>query len=167
MKPTGINNLYFGALEAFEETIRDFLDAAPEITCSYSLDGDKCGTVKIDIIKSDNTIDFTINDIRFAFTNNRVIFVNAYETFRNHPYILYMMVKLFHQLYHDNNTEIFKDKKDKVLEVIDAFLLLEGWFEDPRIEQVEDAEYEAEGRRIAQENKEFWDEYEKFNPNDI
>lgn len=93
--------------------------------------------------------------------------MNAYEAFRNHPYILYMMVKLFHQLYLDNNTLIFKDKKDKVLDVIDAFLLLEGWFEDPRIEQDENEEYRAESNRIAKENKEFWDEYYDSNPNDI
>ena len=93
--------------------------------------------------------------------------MNAYEAFRNRPYILYMMVKLFHQLYLDNNTELFKDKKDKVLDVLDAFLLLEGWFEDPRIEKAEDAEYEAIANERAQENKEFWDEYYKSNPNDI
>lgn len=159
--------MYFGAFEKFECVIEEFLDEAPEINCSYHLEGDKYGDVKFDIIKSEDKIDFTINDIKFKFIKDRVVFMNAYESFRNHPYILYMMVKLFHQLYLDNNTIIFKDKKDKVLDVIDAFLLLEGWFEDPRIEEAEEDEYRAESNRIAQENKEFWDEYEKFNPNDV
>lgn len=161
------NTMYFGAFEKFEYVIEEFLNAAPEIDCSYSLEGDKYGDVKFDIIRSENKIEFIINDIKFKFIKDRVVFMNAYEAFRNRPYILYMMVKLFHQLYLDNNTELFKDKKDKVLDVVEAFLLLEGWFEDPRIEKDEEDEYAAEGRRIAQENKEFWDEYEKFNPNDI
>lgn len=161
------NTMYFGAFEKFEYVIEEFLDAAPEIDCSYHLEGDKYGDVKFDIIRSENKIDFTINDIKFKFIEGRIAFMNAYEAFRNRPYILYMMVKLFHQLYLDNNTELFKDKKDKVLDVMDAFLLLEGWFEDPRIEKAEEDEYEAIANERAQENKEFWDEYEKFNPNDI
>ena len=40
-------------------------------------------------------------------------------------------------------------------------------FEDPRIEKAEEDEYEAIANERARENKEFWDEYEKFNPNDI
>ena len=161
------NTMYFGAFEKFECVIEEFLDAAPEMDCSYSLEGDKYGDVKFDIIRSENKIDFTINDIKFKFIEDRVVFMNAYEAFRNRPYILYMMVKLFHQLYLDNNTELFKDKKDKVLDVLDAFLLLEGWFEDPRIKEAEDEEYKAEANRIIQENKEFLDEYYESNPNDI
>lgn len=161
------NTMYFGAFEKFECVIEEFLDEAPEMDCSYSLEGDKYGDVKFDITRSENKIDFIINDIKFKFIEDRVVFMNAYEAFRNRPYILYMMVKLFHQLYLDNNTELFKDKKDKVLDVMDAFLLLEGWFEDPRIEKAEEDEYEAIANERARENKEFWDEYEKFNPNDI
>ena len=145
------NTMYFGAFESFQYVLEEFLNAAPEIDCTYSLEGDKYGDVKIDIVKSENKIDFTINAIKFKFIKDRVVFMNAYEAFRSRPYILYMMVKLFHQLYLDNNTEIFKDKKDKVLDVIDAFLLLEGWFEDPRIEQAENEEYRDNSRHIAEE----------------
>ena len=161
------NTMYFGAFEKFECVIEEFLDAAPEMDCSYSLEGDKYGDVKFDIIRSENKIEFIINDIKFKFVEDHVVFLNSYGTFINHPYILYMMVKLFHQLYLDNNTELFRDNKDKVLDVVEAFLLLEGWFEDPRIEQAENDEYESIANERAQENKEFWDEYYKSNPNDI
>ena len=52
----------------------------------------------------------------------------------------------------------------------ESFLLLRGWFDDPRVEEaeLEDIRLEEKMReRDRRENEEFWEEYYEHNPNDI
>ena len=49
----------------------------------------------------------------------------------------------------------------------EGFLYLRGWFDDPEIEQIENADWERETRIRNRENNEFWKEYYEANPNDI
>ena len=45
--------------------------------------------------------------------------------------------------------------------------MLQGWFEDKRISDLEYEIEENDRRQAARENAEFWDEYYFFNPNDV
>ena len=79
-----------------------------------------------------------------------------------------MMVNLFHQMYRDNTfNAIDEEKRSYIARMAEGFLYLRGWFDDPEIEQIENADWERETRIRNRENNEFWKEYYEANPNDI
>lgn len=146
-----MNNLYYGAWEEFRFIANDFLDS-----------------VKVKVSKDTKLMEFTINAIRFEFDRRLVIDDHFMTVLRNNPYPLYMMVNLFHQMYRDNTfTAIDEDKRSYIARMAEGFLYLRGWFDDPEIEQIENADWERETRIRNRENNEFWKEYYEANPNDI
>lgn len=162
-----MNNLYYGAWDEFRIITNDFLDSVKE-DIEYTLDGKSAGDVKVKVTKDTKLIEFTINNIHFEF-NRRLIFSDHFMTvLRNNPYPLYMMVDLFHQMYRDNTFKVVdEDNRIHIARMAEAFLYLRGWFADPEIEQIENADWERETRIRNRENNEFWEEYYEANPNDI
>lgn len=162
-----MNNLYYGAWDEFRMINNDFLDSVKE-DIEYTLDGKSAGDVKVKVTKDTKLIEFTINNIYFEF-NRRLIFSDHFMTvLRNNPYPLYMMVDLFHQMYRDNTFKVIdEDNRIHIARMAEAFLYLRGWFADPEIEQIENADWERETRIRNRENNEFWKEYYEANPNDI
>lgn len=162
-----MNNLYYGAWEEFRFIVNDFLDSVKE-DIEYTLDGRSAGDVKVEVSKDTKLIKFTINAIRFEYDRRLVIEDHFMTVLRNNPYPLYMMVNLFHQMYRDNTFKaIDEDKRFYIARMAEAFLYLRGWFDDPEIEQIENADWERETRIRNRENNEFWEEYYEANPNDI
>lgn len=162
-----MNNLYYGAWEEFRFIANDFLDSIKE-DIEYTLDGRSAGDVKVEVSKDTKLIKFTINAIRFEYDRRLVIEDHFMTVLRNNPYPLYMMVNLFHQMYRDNTfTAIDEDKRSCIARMAEGFLYLRGWFDDPEIEQIENADWERETRIRNRENNEFWKEYYEANPNDI
>ena len=162
-----MNTLYYGAWEEFRFIANDFLDSVKE-DIEYTLDGRSAGDVKVEVSKDTKLIKFTINAIRFEYDRRLVIEDNFMTVLRNNPYPLYMMVNLFHQMYRDNTfTAIDEDKRSYIARMAEGFLYLRGWFDDPEIEQIENADWERETRIRNRENNEFWKEYYEANPNDI
>ena len=162
-----MNNLYYGAWDEFRMITNDFLDSVKE-DIEYTLDGKSAGDVKVKVTKDTKLIEFTINNIHFEF-NRRLIFSDHFMTvLRNNPYPLYMMVDLFHQMYRDNTFKVVdEENRIHIARMAEAFLYLRGWFADPEIEQIENADWERETRIRNRENNEFWEEYYEANPNDI
>ena len=162
-----MNNLYYGAWEEFRLITNDFLDSVKE-DIEYTLDGRSAGDVKVKVSKDTKLMEFTINAIRFEYDRRLVIEDHFMTVLRNNPYPLYMMVNLFHQMYRDNTfTAIDEDKRSYIARMAEGFLYLRGWFDDPEIEQIENADWERETRIRNRENDEFWKEYYEANPNDI
>lgn len=162
-----MNTLYYGAWEEFRFIANDFLDSVKE-DIEYTLDGRSAGDVKVKVSKDTKLIKFTINAIRFEYDRRLVIEDNFMTVLRNNPYPLYMMVNLFHQMYRDNTfNAIDEDKRSYIARMVEGFLYLRGWFDDPEIEQIENADWERETRIRNRENNEFWKEYYEANPNDI
>lgn len=151
-----MNNLYYGAWEEFRFIVNDFLDSVKE-DIEYTLDGRSAGDVKVEVSKDTKLIKFTINAIRFEYDRRLVIEDNFMTVLRNNPYPLYMMVNLFHQMYRDNTfNAIDEDKRSYIARMAEGFLYLRGWFDDPEIEQIENADWERETRIRNRENNEFW-----------
>lgn len=161
-----MNNLYYGAWEEFRFIANDFLDSVKE-DIEYTLDGKSAGDVKVEVVKDTKLIKFTINAIRFEYDRRLVIEDHFMTVLRNNPYPLYMMVNLFHQMYRDNTFKAIDEDKEHIARMAEAFLYLRGWFADPEIEKVENADWEREIRIRNRENNEFWKEYYEANPNDI
>ncbi len=162
-----MNNLYYGAWEDFRLIANDFLDSVKE-DIEYTLDGKSAGDVKVEVVKDTKLIKFTINAIRFEYDRRLVIEDHFMTVLRNNPYPLYMMVNLFHQMYRDNTFKaIDEDNRIHIARMAEGFLYLRGWFDDPEIEQIENADWERETRIRNRENNEFWKEYYEANPNDI
>lgn len=162
-----MNNLYYGAWEEFRFIANDFLDSVKE-DIEYTLDGRSAGDVKVEVSKDTKLIKFTINAIRFEYDRRLVIEDNFMTVLRNNPYPLYMMVNLFHQMYRDNTFKaIDEENRRYIARMAEGFLYLRGWFDDPEIEQIENADWERETRIRNRENNEFWKEYYEANPNDI
>ena len=162
-----MNNLYYGAWEEFRFIANDFLDSVKE-DIEYTLDGRSAGDVKVKVSKDTKLIEFTINAIRFKYDRRLVIEDHFMTVLRNNPYPLYMMVNLFHQMYRDNTfTAINEENRRYIARMAEGFLYLRGWFDDPEIEQIENADWERETRIRNRENDEFWKEYYEANPNDI
>jgi hypothetical protein len=162
-----MNNLYYGAWEEFRLITNDFLDSVKE-DIEYTLDGRSAGDVKVKVSKDTKLMEFTINAIKFEFDRRLVIDDHFMTVLRNNPYPLYMMVNLFHQMYRDNTfNAIDEDKRSYIARMAEGFLYLRGWFDDPEIEQIENADWERETRIRNRENNEFWKEYYEANPNDI
>lgn len=162
-----MNNLYYGAWEEFRLITNDFLDSVKE-DIEYTLDGRSAGDVKVKVSKDTKLIEFTINAIKFEFDRRLVIDDHFMTVLRNNPYPLYMMVNLFHQMYRDNTfNAIDEENRRYIARMAEGFLYLRGWFDDPEIEQIENADWERETRIRNRENNEFWKEYYEANPNDI
>ena len=162
-----MNNLYYGAWEEFRFIANDFLDSVKE-DIEYTLDGKSAGDVKVEVVKDTRLIKFTINAIKFEYDRRLVIEDHFMTVLRNNPYPLYMMVNLFHQMYRDNTFKaIDEENRIHIAKMAEAFLYLRGWFDDPEIEQIENADWERETRIRNRENDEFWKEYYEANPNDI
>ena len=162
-----MNNLYYGAWDEFKLITNDFLDSVKE-DIEYTLDGKSAGDVKVKVTKDTKLIEFTINSIKFEFNRRLVIGDHFMTVLRNNPYPLYMMVNLFHQMYRDNTFKsIDEENRIHIARMAEAFLYLRGWFDDPEIEQIENADWERETRIRNRENNEFWEEYYEANPNDI
>lgn len=62
---------------------------------------------------------------------------------------------------------VIATNKSCIQNCVTAFLMLQGWFEDKRISDLEYEIEESDRRQAARENAEFWDEYYFFNPNDV
>lgn len=162
-----MNNLYYGAWEEFRFIVNDFLDSVKE-DIEYTLDGRSAGDVKVKVSKDTKLMEFTINAVHFKFDRRLVIEDHFMTVLRNNPYPLYMMVNLFHQMYRDNTfTAINEENRNYIARMAEGFLYLRGWFDDPEIEQIENADWERETRIRNRENNEFWKEYYEANPNDI
>lgn len=162
-----MNNLYYGAWDEFKLITNDFLDSVKE-DIEYTLDGKSAGDVKVKVTKDTKLIEFTINNIHFEFNRRLVIGDHFMTVLRNNPYPLYMMVNLFHQMYRDNMFKsIDEENRIHIARMAEGFLYLRGWFDDPEIEQIENADWERETRIRNRENNEFWEEYYEANPNDI
>lgn len=162
-----MNNLYYGAWEEFRFIANDFLDGVKE-DIEYTLDGKSAGDVKVKVSKDTKLMEFTINAIKFEYDRRLVIEDHFITVLRNNPYPLYMMVNLFHQMYRDNTFKaIDEDNRSYIARMAEGFLYLRGWFDDPEIEQIENADWERETRIRNRENNEFWKEYYEANPNDI
>jgi len=115
--------------------------------------------------KDRDKISFIVNDVRFDYRDGRLYFNDYMDALYERSYILHLVIATFNEMLLHSDIEI--SNKSCIQNCVTAFLMLQGWFEDKRISDLEYEIEERDRRQAARENAEFWEEYYFFNPNDI
>lgn len=143
--------------EAFLDSLDDDID--------YKRVSDLHGMVVIVTNKEKHKISFIVNNIRFDYRDGNLYFGSFLDALRERPYILQLVVTTLNEMLYRSDVEISND--ECILGLISAFILLQGWFIDVRVLDVESQLRREENYEHRRENEEFWEEYYEFNPNDI
>ena len=143
--------------EAFLDSLDDDID--------YKRVSDLHGMVVIVTNKEKHKISFIVNNIRFDYRDGNLYFGSFLDALRERPYILQLVVTTLNEMLYRSDVKISND--ECVLGLISAFILLQGWFSDVRVLDVESQLRREENYEHRRENEEFWEEYYEFNPNDI
>lgn len=153
---------YVGTFDVVCSACDGFLQSL-DMDIDYKRISELHGMVVVTTNKDRDKISFIVNDVRFDYRDGRLYFNDYMDTLYERPYILHLVITTFNEMLVDGGLST----KECLLNLISSFLMLQCWFEDKRIS---DLEYEIEDRdrrQAARENAEFWDEYYFFNPNDI
>ena len=143
--------------EAFLDSLDDDID--------YKRVSDLHGMVVIVTNKEKHKISFIVNNIRFDYRDGNLYFGSFLDALRERPYILQLVVTTLNEILYRSDVKISND--ECILGLISAFILLQGWFSDVRVLDVESQLRREENYEHRRENEEFWEEYYEFNPNDI
>lgn len=143
--------------EAFLDSLDDDID--------YKRVSDLHGMVVIVTNKEKHKISFIVNNVRFDYRDGNLYFGSFLDALRERPYILQLVVTTLNEMLYRSDVEISND--ECILGLISAFILLQGWFIDVRVLDVESQLRREENYEHRRENEEFWEEYYEFNPNDI
>lgn len=143
--------------EAFLDSLDDDID--------YKRVSDLHGMVVIVTNKEKHKISFIVNNIRFDYRDGNLYFGSFLDALRERPYILQLVVTTLNGILYRSDVKISND--ECILGLISAFILLQGWFSDVRVLDVESQLRREENYEHRRENEEFWEEYYEFNPNDI
>lgn len=153
----GTFGLVCSACDDFLQSLEDDID--------YKRVSDLHGMVVIATNKDRDKISFIVNDVRFDYRDGRLYFNDYMDALYERPYILHLVISTFNEMLLHSDVEI--SNKNCIQNCVTAFLMLQGWFEDKRISDLEYEIEERDRRQAARENAEFWDEYYFFNPNDV
>lgn len=143
--------------EAFLDSLDDDID--------YKRVSDLHGMVVIVTNKEKHKISFIVNNVRFDYRDGNLYFGSFLDALRERPYILQLVVTTLNEMLYRSDVKISND--ECILGLISAFILLQGWFSDVRVLDVESQLRREENYEHRRENEEFWEEYYEFNPNDI
>lgn len=143
--------------EAFLDSLDDDID--------YKRVSDLHGMVVVVTNKEKHKISFIVNNVRFDYRDGNLYFGSFLDALRERPYILQLVVTTLNEMLYRSDVEIGND--ECILGLISAFILLQCWFSDVRVLDVESQLRREENYEHRRENKEFWEEYYEFNPNDI
>ena len=99
------------------------------------------------------------------YRDGNLYFGSFLDALRERPYILQLVVTTLNEMLYRSDVDI--SSKECILALMSAFILLQGWFSDVRILEMESQLRRENNYEHRKENKEFWDEYFFYNPNDI
>ena len=153
---------YVGTFGVVCDVCDDFLQSL-DSDIDYKRVSDLHGMVVITTNKDRDKISFIVNDVRFDYRDGRLYFNNYMDALYERPYILHLVITTFNEMLMSGGLST----RDCILNLISAFLMLQSWFEDKRISDLEYELEESDRRQSARENSEFWKEYYFFNPNDV
>lgn len=156
---------YVDTFSIFGKYAEAFLDSLVE-DIDYKRVSDLHGMVVIVTKKEKHKISFIVNNVRFDYRDGNLYFGSFLDALRERPYILHLVVTTLNEMIYRSDVTISND--NCILGLMSAFVLLQGWFSDSRVEDLESQiihEEDVDERRRA--NEEFWGEYFEFNPNDI
>lgn len=154
---------YVGTFGRFSKCAEDFLDSLSD-DISFKRISDVNGVIIIKTKKDKHKIAFTVNDVSFDYRDGNLYFNDYFKVLRDTPSILGLLVIAFNEMLRCDDVEV---DRMSTLNMMSAFVSLTMWFNDSRIEVLEDRLYREEGEQRARENAEFWEEYYFFNPNDV
>lgn len=155
---------YVDTFSIFGKYAEAFLDSLVE-DIDYKRVSDLHGMVVIVTNKEKHKISFIVNNVRFDYRDGNLYFGSFLDALRERPYILQLVVTTLNEMLYRSDVEISND--ECILGLISAFILLQGWFIDVRVLDVESQLRREENYEHRRENEEFWEEYYEFNPNDI
>ena len=155
---------YVDTFSIFGKYAEAFLDSLVE-DIDYKRVSDLHGMVVIVTNKEKHKISFIVNNIRFDYRDGNLYFGSFLDALRERPYILQLVVTTLNEMLYRSDVKISND--ECILGLISAFILLQGWFSDVRVLDVESQLRREENYEHRRENEEFWEEYYEFNPNDI
>ena len=154
---------YVGTFGRFSKCAEEFLDSLSD-DISFKRISDVNGVIIIKTKKGKHKIAFTVNDVSFDYRDGNLYFNDYFKVLRDTHSILGLLVIAFNEMLLCDDVEV---DRMSTLNMMSAFVSLTMWFNDSRIEVLEDRLYREEGEQRARENAEFWEEYYFFNPNDV
>lgn len=155
---------YVDTFSIFGKYAEAFLDSLVE-DIDYKRVSDLHGMVVIVTKKEKHKILFIVNNVRFDYRDGNLYFGTFLDALRERPYILQLLVTTLNEMLYRSDVTISND--NCILGLMSAFVLLQGWFSDVRILEMESQLRRENNYEHRKENKEFWDEYFFYNPNDI
>lgn len=155
---------YVDTFSIFGKYAEAFLDSLVE-DIDYKRVSDLHGMVVIVTKKEKHKISFIVNNVRFDYRDGNLYFGTFLDALRERPYILQLLVTTLNEMLYRSDVTISND--NCILGLMSAFVLLQGWFSDVRILEMESQLRRENNYEHRRENEEFWEEYYEFNPNDI
>ena len=155
---------YVDTFSIFGKYAEAFLDSLVE-DIDYKRVSDLHGMVVIVTKKEKHKISFIVNNVRFDYRDGNLYFGTFLDALRERPYILQLLVTTLNEMLYRSDVTISND--NCILGLMSAFVLLQGWFSDVRILEMESQLRRENNYEHRKENKEFLDEYFFYNPNDI
>lgn len=155
---------YVDTFSIFGKYAEAFLDSLIE-DIDYKRVSDLHGMVVIVTKKEKHKISFIVNNVRFDYRDGNLYFGTFLDALRERPYILQLLVTTLNEMLYRSDVTISND--NCILGLMSAFVLLQGWFSDVRILEMESQLRRENNYEHRKENKEFWDEYFFYNPIDI
>ena len=155
---------YVDTFSIFGKYAEAFLDSLVE-DIDYKRVSDLHGMVVIVTKKEKHKISFIVNNVRFDYRDGNLYFGTFLDALRERPYILQLLVTTLNEMLYRSDVTISND--NCILGLMSVFVLLQGWFSDVRILEMESQLRRENNYEHRKENKEFRDEYFFYNPNDI
>lgn len=169
--------LYSNIKNRLPELCKELVRMIPR-NIEYSYHEDYEGDISVNIVKDENRVDLTINDIKFNigpsyFAEKYYLNCEKYEeAFSKNPEPIILLSKLFTNLACEDQETFDKiigetDRgceniiRFQIIRIAKGFNDLHGWFSNPaylkaEIEEAEDRAYYAEQRRRDEDS--FWEE---------
>lgn len=170
---------YCSALEVFRNKTNSFISILKS-DIDYKRTTPLHGMCVIMTNKAKGKVTFRINNLVLDYREGNLYFGSYKEEFVNKPYILQLVIRTLHQMWHDEEfIQSNQDIHDCMGDMIDAFLYLQGWLESVGCGDITfDSSWIScsSNKKINSsdaysdnydENRKFWEEYYEYNPNDI
>ena len=125
---------YVDTFSIFGKYAEAFLDSLVE-DIDYKRVSDLHGMVVIITKKEKHKISFIVNNVRFDYRDGNLYFGTFLDALRERPYILQLLVTTLNEMLYRSDVTISND--NCILGLMSAFVLLQGWFSDVRILEME------------------------------
>lgn len=143
---------YVDTFSIFGKYAEAFLDSLVE-DIDYKRVSDLHGMVVIVTKKEKHKISFIVNNVRFDYRDGNLYFGTFLDALRERPYILQLLVTTLNEMLYRSDVTISND--NCILGLMSAFVLLQGWFSDVRILEMESQLRRENNYEHRKENKEF------------